>query len=486
MTNVVYPVLFFIYNTLIFALWILTVALIFPLRRHPRTVVIVLALCLAFYFSLNLLPFMSNFRLLGGILVVGIPAFVLYEGKWYHKLLIVMMILVSVVVEELLIYFILPEGILYDVPSAAAQAFIYLFSLFTDAFLLALIVLTSRMIRRHHSTREISRVSLLFMLFPLSQYLAFTGWLKPISTDSANMPVSYLLVLVVQILADVGLVYAMAATSRNGELRAQNRLLQSQVRDQQEYYAALAEHYRNVRRMRHDIDNHIYTIQSLLEDGKQNDAARYTEQLVKAQQAEKPVLEGCENTVAASFLLHRQKELEEKGIRLRCEVALPAQPGLDEIDLICALGNMLDNAEEACAGLAAGGRPAVGSFAPSVSSTAGSFAPSATELPTPGPNPEAAAPEGRPEEEPEITLRMELQDSYLSLKVENPCSPTSPAGRTGGDAALGRAKIRRIPELERGVGQTILQQLAEKYDGEFHTAEEGNRYIATLILKRPG
>ena len=349
MNTVMHPVLFSIYNVLLFALWCLTVALIFPRRRSMKTCLTVYTLMLAFYFALSLLPFMSDLRMLGGILVIGIPAFLLYEGKWYSKLLVVMMILMTVVAGELLIYFILPNGYLFSNPPFSAQLFIYLLSLFLDTGMLAAVVLVSRLIRRRHSAASIASSSLLFMLFPLSQYAAFTGWFRPISPDATAMPLSYLFVLVLQILADAGMVYALSATSRNGELRAQNRLLQSQIRDQQEYYAALAEHYRDVRKMRHDIDNHIYTIQSLLEDGKQDDAARYAGQVANAQQSAKPVLDECENTVVASFLLHRQKELASKGIPLRCAVTLPSQPGIDEIDLICALGNMLDNAEEACA-----------------------------------------------------------------------------------------------------------------------------------------
>ncbi len=44
------------------------------------------------------------------------------------------------------------------------------------------------------------------------------------------------------------------------------------------------------------------------------------------------------------------------------------------------------------------------------------------------------------------------------------------------------AKEKSIPELERGIGLSILRDLAEKYDGQM-TAEPGEgRFETTLIL----
>ena len=420
------PALYLVFNAISFILWSLAVAFVFPLRRSRRTAVLVLLLALALYISLILFPYFTNARMLGGFLALLIPALILYEGKWYGKALVASLVMLSGGAEELLAYQVLPEGIVFSSPQISTQIFIYLLFLFLSLFFLSAIVLISRAIRRRGNPGELSRASFLFMLFPISQYAAFSGWFSPITTETMTIPPSLLLVLGLEILADVGLVYALLATARSGELRAQNRLLQSQVTAQQEYYANLTEHYRDVRRMRHDIDNHLYTIQALLEDGKTDDAARYAGQLHEAQQSAKPTLAGCENSVVASFLLHRQKELLRKSITLSCNVVLPAQFNLPEMDLICALGNLLDNAADACTGC----------------------------------------------DDKEILLQVDVRKPYLSISVQNAYS-----------AERSSQKLRRIPEMERGVGQEILRQLAEKYDGEFHTAIDASRYIATLILK---
>ena len=46
-----------------------------------------------------------------------------------------------------------------------------------------------------------------------------------------------------------------------------------------------------------------------------------------------------------------------------------------------------------------------------------------------------------------------------------------------------QTKKRRIPELERGIGFSIFQELARKYDGSFSYHTEHGRFTASLILK---
>ena len=177
--------------------------------------------------------------------------------------------------------------------------------------------------------------------------------------------------------------------------------------------------------MRHDIDNHLYTIKSLLEDGKNEDAAEYAEQLYQSDVFRARSFPGCENTVAASFLLHKQEEVEKRGIRLDSSIILPKKTGIQDLDIICALGNLLDNAAEACIAL-----------------------------------PDAA-----------IKLTVQWKAPYLQFDVSNP----APEQR--------QQKRRRIPELERGVGSEILRQMADRYDGHYEREEAEGICRTTLFLK---
>ena len=121
------------------------------------------------------------------------------------------------------------------------------------------------------------RSYLLFFLFPLSQIILLLGIYLP-GTASVSLP-HILIPVVLCIASDAALAAALRYTARRASLQAENRAMEQKIDEQSRYYTALSEHYRAVRRVRHDIDNHLYTIRILAEDGKTEEATRYAEQL---------------------------------------------------------------------------------------------------------------------------------------------------------------------------------------------------------------
>ena len=119
------------------------------------------------------------------------------------------------------------------------------------------------------------------------------------------------------------------------------------------------------------------------------------------------------------------------GVTLDADVTLPAETGVSNPDMICALGNILDNALEACREL----------------------------------------------DDPHVMLKIRFKVPYVSIACVNPVK--QPRDNVA-------VKQRRVPELERGIGLSILRDLAEKYDGQM-TAEPGEgRFETTLILNGEG
>ena len=100
--------------------------------------------------------------------------------------------------------------------------------------------------------------------------------------------------------------------------------------------------------MRHDIANHIYSIRALLQDGKPEEAMQYAAELEKSRVAQ-DILSDCRNSVVQSFLRHKLNELREQKLSVDFRVNLAPVTGISDTDLIIAIGNMLDNAVEACA-----------------------------------------------------------------------------------------------------------------------------------------
>ena len=181
--------------------------------------------------------------------------------------------------------------------------------------------------------------------------------------------------------------------------------------------------YEDIRRMRHDIANHMYTINLLLKDGRTEEAAAYAKELNEKTEFQ-PMLGQCRNPITDAFLYSRSKELEAQGVDVNMNVNVPRIPKVSNIYMVSALGNLLDNAAEAALKC----------------------------------------------EKPWIKLNAYSSKGYLIIEVTNPTLPNA-------------SKPRRIPELPRGVGSHILTEIAETYEGQYTCCEENGVFHATLTLK---
>ena len=108
--------------------------------------------------------------------------------------------------------------------------------------------------------------------------------------------------------------------------------------------------YEEIRKMRHDIDNHVYTMRAMMDAGRTEEAAVYVRELASQDPAKK-TFASCANMVAASYLTKKMEDYKRLGIELDADIHLPLETGITNPDLICVFGNILDNAQEACEGL---------------------------------------------------------------------------------------------------------------------------------------
>lgn len=112
------------------------------------------------------------------------------------------------------------------------------------------------------------------------------------------------------------------------------------------YYQGLQREHTQIRTLRHDLRNHLATVQGLLEQNETEKAIGYLDQI-----AGSPALSGtrqlCDNEVANVVLTAKQEEMIRKGIDCHIQVSLPRNLPVTDPDLCALLGNALDNAMEA-------------------------------------------------------------------------------------------------------------------------------------------
>lgn len=371
------------------------------------------------------LPYLSILRAMGGLLTLGIPVAFLYKDRLSRRLMVLVIVLATTFVVELVLALIFPSEILEE-GLARQPLTTQIYGQTIYIFLLGLIMFVEAQLLRRYESNLSRRQLLLYTLFPLSHLVLLAGWFRFLAINPKENYLLFLeLAFALCIIADAAMFYTLKATAQRARLQAENELLTRQIDIQKKHYVSLTSQYEGIRRMRHDIDSHLHTMHILLKQGQSEEATKYAAALQEQQNTRKHS-RYCENPVADAFLSYRLLELQEQGIQTKTQISIPSNTIISNVDLIRALGNLLDNAADAC----------------------------------------------RSHTQKTIYLRTYMTRGYLVMETENPVS-----------AQAVNTKKRRIPELERGVGFLIFEELAKQYDGQFSWQNKNGTFSVSLTLR---
>lgn len=133
------------------------------------------------------------------------------------------------------------------------------------------------------------------------------------------------------------------------EEKLQNELLAAQVESIQHHISQVESVYQNVRGIRHDLANHIITLEELYAGNRKEEALNYADEL-KTQLAKVSGEIKSGNPVTDVILQGRKYEAEKRKIRFCCDFHYPIESGINAFDLSVILNNALQNAIENAAG----------------------------------------------------------------------------------------------------------------------------------------
>lgn len=125
--------------------------------------------------------------------------------------------------------------------------------------------------------------------------------------------------------------------------RFQSELIEKQVREIQNMY-------RQVRGWRHDYRNHIQNMKTQLSEGNYEGLDSYLSQLSDDLDTVDTVIK-TGNVMADAILNSKLNTAAKLNINLNVKANIPENITLSDVELCSVLGNMLDNAVEACSGL---------------------------------------------------------------------------------------------------------------------------------------
>ena len=125
--------------------------------------------------------------------------------------------------------------------------------------------------------------------------------------------------------------------------RFQSELIEKQVREIQNMY-------KQVRGWRHDYRNHIQNMKIQLAQGNYAELDSYLDSLADDLTTVDTVIK-TGNVMADAILNSKLSVAEKLNIRINVKANIPNNIPLSDVELCAVLGNLLDNAAEACAKL---------------------------------------------------------------------------------------------------------------------------------------
>lgn len=253
-----------------------------------------------------------------------------------------------------------------------------------------------------------------------------------LATPYRNQPEAYavsmamgLAVLPVVLLTSVVLLASFTLLAEHEALEQAGRL--AALREV--YYQGLQGQEDQVRRLRHDLRNHLTALQGLLARGQTKAADDYLKQLLDS-----AALHGrrrlCENETADIVLSSKAQAMEQAGVNARFGVSLPKELPLAPTDLCALLGNALDNALEAA----------------------------------------RRTPEGW------VSVRARAGKGLLMLRVEN-SAPGLPVREKNGRFATTKAD-----KSAHGFGLAGMEEIARRCGGTLEAKAEEGRFALTVCI----
>ena len=112
-------------------------------------------------------------------------------------------------------------------------------------------------------------------------------------------------------------------------------------------YEEVKEIYLNMRGWRHDYHNHLQVMKAQISSGQVEEMKAYLDKLEEnLEKVDTYVKSG--NLMADAILNSKLSLAEQKGVCVNCKAILPEVLSVEDVDLCVLLGNLLDNALEAC------------------------------------------------------------------------------------------------------------------------------------------
>lgn len=211
----------------------------------------------------------------------------------------------------------------------------------------------------------------------------------------------------------------------------QNMILQK-LNDQLVYATQKEKSDETLRSFRHDFKNHSLVLNAMLESGNMTGAKAYLTDLTEEINGVMPKF-STGNEVVNSLLSIKSSAAAKDNIKISIEGSIPPQ-GIAPKDMCIIVGNLLDNAIEACRKL-----------------------PKTVDR--------------------RITIQTGMEGNLLFISIRNPSSGS------GTISADGLPKTTKSNSRVHGIGLKNVREIAKKYNGKLNVSTENSYFNADVLLE---
>lgn len=192
----------------------------------------------------------------------------------------------------------------------------------------------------------------LIWAIPISNTLIYTMTIAPDASNYSYFPKDEFLVVPalwsIMTFATYGiLLRTVIAVSRNAELQEKLHLTEIQIAAQQKHMENLQTRIQETRRSRHDIRHHFLVLGNFAKNKDLEGILKYLEK-VSAFSVLQPTEIFCDDPAVNALLGYYKEEAEKEQIKMTLHVSLFEEIPITDTEICIILGNLLENAIEAC------------------------------------------------------------------------------------------------------------------------------------------
>jgi signal transduction histidine kinase len=384
--------------------------------------------------ALNVVIEKSNVLLTISFGIFFIIAYLFYNGKIHIKMIMAIFIVIFSYLMELIAALVIVAifgNVLYDIRHN--MMLLLLGGIISKILLIFFAEIIIRF-RENNASQVSLRSWLLILSIPVfSVVLSVTSVYEPILKDEFS---------VISVLACVSIVYInvivfylfdsiVFQVNENNQFRFREK----QLLIQKNQYENVIDGYNQVKRVRHDMVNHLLVLDGYLANQQYHEALEYIHKLNDELDFGKRGI--VSSNVAIDALIGNGKlKAAKEGIDFEYEVMIPKKLKIDEMDICIVLGNLLNNAIEACR---------------------------------------------RIDDErvnKRIMLKMYYKQEYIFLEVENSYDLSTIKKKNGRFVS---SKLYREKD-EIGIGMGNMERIVEKYEGVVQIDLPGEMFIVKIMM----